>query len=164
MASDFDLREAMARITQMEIDALVDIEGAAVDAKAYFPYEQEAFPYWTNRVVNMLTTYPFGQDIALYSFQVGARLVMGHFTQGYEGEILTKAYDYIPAVLEYFKDRPYLTNSVQTTPLSNIWVDTGEGAEITNVVGPSGFVNSGIGAIQVGVEFTILLPFIAQLY
>lgn len=152
--ANYDLGALMDRLVEMEKESITSLADG-VDAVSYFPYEQESFPYWTNRIRGMVPGY-LAQDTAHYPFQIAARLVIGHLTEGYKGEVQTKAYDYIPAVTSYFKDRPGMNSNAHLTQMDDIFMDF----ELVDIVGPIAFQNSGIGVLQVGVEFIFTLPII----
>jgi len=151
--------QAMDRLVIMQKEALVSIN-ANVDAVPFFPHSQEAFPYWVNWL-RRGSPSSAGEDIRMDGYSVMMRLVMGHITEDYSGELLTLAYEYIPAVVDFFATRPFLTNATDTTPLDFIHP---EGAEIVDFIGPHGFQNSGLGVTQVGVEFTLSLPIMNSVY
>lgn len=153
--ANYDLSALMTRLVEMEKESIASVATNGVDAVSYFPYEQDDFPYWTNRIRGMAPDY-LAQDTAHYPFQIAARLVIGHLTEGYKGEVLTKAYEYIPAVTSYFKDKPGMNSIASPTQMDDIFTDF----EFTDVVGPVAFQNSGIGVLQVGVEFIFTLPII----
>lgn len=148
--ANYDLGALMDRLLEMEKEAVDESSGVA-----YFPYEQESFPYWTNRIVGMTPDY-VAQDIAHYPFRIAARLVLGHLTEGYKGELILSAYDHIAAVTAYFKDRPGMNSNAHTTQMEDIFTDF----ELVDVIGPAAFRNDGIGNTQVGIEFIFTLPVI----
>lgn len=144
----------MARLLEMEKESIASVS-PDVDGVTYFPYQQEAFPYWTNRMTGVTPDY-LAQEIAHYPFRITGRLVMGHITEGYEGELLERAYLYIPAITSYFKDRPGMNSIAHPTPIDDIFTDF----EFVTINGPFGFQNSGVGVIQVGIEVLFTLPVI----
>lgn len=159
MSDQYDLDALMDRLVEMEKESLASLVGTDIDAVKYHPYEQEAFPYWTNRITGMTPVY-LAQDIVQYPFRVTARLVIAHFTEGYRGETATKTYQYIPAVLHYFKDRPGMNSTAHPTQMDDVFRDF----EIVDFNGPFAFQNNGIGATQVGFEFVFTLPVLDQQY
>lgn len=156
---NYDLGAFMDRLLEMEKESIDDVVDGGVDGVTYFPYEQEAFPYWTNRVTGVTPDY-YAQDIAHYPIRIAGRLVMGHLKEGYEGELLERAYVYIPAILSYFKDRPTMKSNAHPTKMDDLLTDF----EIVDIVGPAAFQNNGIGATQVGVEIIFTLPIIDVQY
>lgn len=151
--ADYDIGAFMIRLLEMEKEAVADIK--KVDGVTYFPYEQEAFPYWTNQVAGLTPGY-LAQDIVQYPLRITGMLVLGHYTEGYKGEQLVKAYAYMAAVMSYFKDRPGMQSDAHPDSMDDIFTDF----EIVDVVGPAAFQNSGIGVIQVGLKFFFGLPII----
>jgi hypothetical protein len=157
--ANYDLGDFMDRLLEMEKESIDDLVDGSVDGVTYFPYEQESFPYWTNRVTGFVPDY-IAQDIAHYPLRIAGRLVMGHLKEGFEGDILKKSYDYLEAVLSYFKDRPTMKSNAHPTKMDDIFTDF----EITDIVGPAAFQNNGIGSTQVGLEFVFVLPIIDVQY
>lgn len=163
--ANFDLDALMERLIEMEkesIDALVD---NTPDAVKYFPYEQEAFPYWNNRIT-VFDRINLSQDIVIYAFDITARLVIGHLTEGYRSEIYEDAYDYIASVLDYFADRALMNSNTNDTPMEDVWCDDDEygGLEIIDMTGPAAFANAAIDTTQVAIEFVFRLPVIDSIY
>lgn len=155
--ANYDLSALMDRLLEMEKEAVASVQTA--DGVTYFPYEQEAFPYWTNRITGITPAY-LAQDIAQYPLRIAGRLVLGHLTEGYQGELLIRAYDFMEAVLSYFKDRPGMNSTAHSTQMDDIFTDL----EIADIVGPAAFQNGGIGAVQVGIDFIFTLPIIDVQY
>jgi len=159
MAS-FDLDAAMTRLVAMEKEALAAIT-TNVDAVTYFPYEQDGFPYWTNRLTIAPPSWKSGEFVD-YVFSITGRLVVAHLTEGYRGEGITKIYQYIPEVLDYFDNRPFLTSTSYPTELDDVSPDNG--LEIVDIIGPAAYRNDGIGSTQVGIEVIFRLPFLIKAY
>ena len=150
----YNLSDLIDRLVIMEKEAVADLYPDGVDAVGYFPYEQASFPYWHNRITSM-TPDEYAADIAKYPFQVTGRFVLGHYTEGFKGELLLSAYPVIEAVLAYFRDRP----GMDTETLDEMEFVFDE-LRITNVIGPFAFQNRGVGVTQVGFEVTWALPVI----
>lgn len=159
----------MLRIASMEKQALKDMTpSVTADAVAFFPYEQEVPPYF----VNWLSGYrerlsiddldeDSSEDIVVDWFTVTIRLVIGHLTEGYQGEVALNLYDYIPAITQYFRTHPYLTSDDYTTPLDmigplSLTIPDGTGLRV--------FSNAGISSQQVGTEFTLQIPILINAY
>lgn len=155
--ADFNLSDFMGRLLEMEKESVADVAGIAVDGVTYFPYEQEAFPYFTNRTTNMTPIYE-PDDMVVFPFRVTGSLVLGHLTEGYKGEPLIKAQDYITAVLSYFIDRPGMKSSAHPTAMQYL----APNFEIVDMVGPNAFQNSGVGVLQVGVNFVFAMPIMVK--
>lgn len=164
----YDLSNVVDRLVAMETEALSSIAGVGnVDAATYWPYEQQAFPYWWNRVVNMTVrageaTLAADIDIHEYTFQAG--LVIGHIDSGYSGERVAEAYNYIEAVVAYFNDHRDLTDTTTfTTAPDFLWHAPGYGAHITSI--PGGIAvrqESGIEAVQHVLVFQIEVPLLFE--
>lgn len=161
MASDFDLDTAMDRLVEMQKESVTAIVGSAIDAVKYFPYQQEAFPYWTNRLGPLEADF-WAEDVGYYPFRILSRLVLGHHDEGYNNSALSAIYSYMPEILNYFESREMLTSSTYPDEFDDLAPDTGLEIEATTPLAV--FLNSGIGVAQVGVEFTFLMPFITDRY
>lgn len=158
----YDLKSIMERLTVMEREAVNTLTAGQVDAVAFFPYQQEVMPYFTNRVVRFAVESGedgFGEDVIIDRYSIAIRYVGAHLTEGYQGEAPDKLYEVIPAMLDYFSKHELLSTS-SLDPID--FVDP-EGAQITD--GNYGaFTNSGIGPTQIGLEFTLDLPLIRGPY
>jgi hypothetical protein len=150
------LSDALSRIVHMELE----ITGASSDAKLFFFYSQEAFPYWTNRV-GPFTRALDSQEFYVTTYSIILRLVIGHLSEGYDGALETTLQTvYIPQTLDYFSARTRLQNLTDTTPMVDI---DPRGILITGGTGLSVFEDSGIGVQQIGTEFTLELPIEEQI-
>jgi len=150
----YDLGEVMDRLLAMEKEAVPDSGG-----KEYWPYSQDALPYWMNRI-NGMTVDPLSADTVIDRWTMSALLVIDHLTANYEGVTFVEAYDIIPAVLQFFDDNPLLTSTAYPDEMLFVFPDEDtRGAHITGL--PSGtrtVLNSGTGTRQVVLEFTISVP------
>lgn len=163
------LHNAMLRIASMEKQALADMTpSVAADAVAFFPWEQESFPYFLNWLSGYRERLSIddldddsAEDIPVEWWTVTIRLVVGHLTQGYKGETALNLYDYMPAITQYFRTHPYLTSDDYTTPLDmigplSLTIPDGTGLRV--------FTNAGISSQQVGTEFTLQIPILINAY
>lgn len=159
---------AIDRIVQMQVDAVSGVAGVPTpDAVGYFPYSQERTPYWMNHVQTFDVVRDSGagvaEDIELRVYTVQMYLVYAHMDENYWGITQDKLYEVIPAVLDYFGDRPFLTNSVTSDPLDYIWQESG-GAQIENGQGIALLQNSGVNERQIASRFTLSLPILHSIY
>ncbi len=155
------LSQAMTRIAELQKDALNTLTDGKVDAVAFFPYQQESFPYFVNWLSGDDVDEDISEDIVFDRYVVTMRLVVGHFTEGYEGETSLDIYEYIPAIKAAFATNPYLTSTASTTALDSIAAD---GVNITGSTGLRAFVNAGLNVTQIGVDFTLELPILRKEY
>lgn len=161
------LSVAMDRIAGMQIEAAAALQTTAgqnqLVAKTFWPYQQESFPYMFNRISahevvrDASDTYNISEDIVADVYTVAMRLVVGHLTEGYEGERQEDIYEFIPLLLDFFDENQLLTTTASPTPLDFI---AANGAIITGGTGLSAFSNSGVGAMQLGWELNLELPII----
>lgn len=131
------------------------------DAYPVYFWQQETFPYWTNRL-GAITHEIDSQLEHIFNYTVTMRLVIGHLSEGYKGEREDELYTtYIPDTLAYFSQRIQLQNASYPTQMVDldprgVFVRLGTGLAI--------FDNTGIGVQQVGAEFTLDLPIKVQLF
>lgn len=154
------IQDILARLVAMEEEALGTITSGAVDAKPFWPWEQESFPYFTNRWGPM-TNDPskYSEDIEDYEHSVLVLLVVAHWNEGFVGEAGNKVALYAPLVESYFRQHPMLT----TSPTGLYPDDADYLLEAATLSGHNGiniFQNAGINALQYGVQFTLALPYL----
>lgn len=151
--ADSWLNDLMKRVLEMEKQAL--LEGSAspeyVGGAHYFPYKEETFPYFVNRLGDIAIVEGIAEDLYDYELSIEGLLVIGHITAGYKSENYERIYDYITYMLEYFADNRDLTSTVYPDapkylhPL-DMTLDISPGVNI--------FTNSGIDVQQLGSRFT----------
>lgn len=156
--ADSWLNDLMKRILEMEKQAL--LEGSAppeyVGGAHYFPYKEETFPYFVNRLGDIAIVEGIAEDLYHYELSIEGLLVIGHITSGYKGEKQERIYDYITYMMEYFADNRELTSTVYPTaprylyPL-DMTLDMSPGVNI--------FTNSGIDVQQLGSRFTFTVQY-----
>lgn len=145
------------------LDALVLAEKRAVspvkpnvDAKPFFIWSQEAFPYLTNRIAESTINPESAEDLEERLYTVIVRLVIAHLGTGYKGEKEALLYELIPLLEDEFT--------------SNRWLLDGQGAELVPELSAIGlepnrtrglvvFQNAGIAVQQVGTEFVLQVSF-----
>jgi hypothetical protein len=153
------LSDAMDRIVAMQKEALNTLTGGKVDAVTYWPYQQNDYPYFINRLGALSLDNEYGEDIDGYIHVVLMRLVVGHITEGYKGETPANMYDYIPAVQAFFRNNPMLTSTANPTAPDYLFYE----ARIISHTGFVVFSQGGIGQLQVGCEFTLQLPYLREI-
>jgi len=141
------------------LNRVVEMQKQAITCDA-FPrafYQGEAFPYFVNRVTNMLFE-PYADDdtIEKVTLEIAMRLIVGHVTQGYVGEPESTLYDHIVTVKTFFQQRELLQSTVYPTALDNI-----ESATITDALGLALFINESTQVQQVGTQFTLQVVYFA---
>lgn len=168
MANLYDLPNVMARLPVLQKAAMATI-GMTPDAVDYWPYAQEGFPYFWNRIESMTPDEVLAaQDVTVHVYTVSMALVIAHLTaDGFVGETSHNAYSYIPAVLDYFrgeKPRHLYDGVTYLTEPNALWIEDG-GAIITGI--PNGtrtLANSGLNAQQVAVVFQLSIPLLFEMY
>lgn len=149
-----DLTGGIDRMVELEIEALAALATpVTADAKPYFYHEQEAFPYWTNRV-GPVSFEDNEDDMNEPTFTVVSRLVIDHVTANFDGQNEVKLKLWIPQIITYFSARPWLGTATINTGLNGLIH-----ARIASCTGFRIFQTTGIQAMQVGCEFTHLLEF-----
>jgi hypothetical protein len=153
------LSDAMDRIVAMQKEALNTLTGGKVDAVTYWPYQQNDFPYFTNRLAPKTVT-SLSEDLDIYGRQIIMFLVVGHATSGYQGELPSRLYDYLPAVEKFFRNNPMLTSTLYPDAPDYLW---NEEARIDTDAGISADAQGGLGQLQIGVRFTLSLPYLREI-
>jgi hypothetical protein len=164
--ANYDLEDVMDRLPVMQKAALAALSTPVVcDAVDYWPYQQQSFPYWWNRIESMAVDLEPGGDMEIHRYQISMAMVIGHLTEGYEGELSDAAYTRIAGVMDYFRQHKDLCDgTTYTTPPTWLWISDG-GARITGI--PNGtrtLANSGLGVQQVAVVFNLEIPLLFEVY
>lgn len=155
------LNELLERLVAIEVEALASI-GVTADAKPYFYHIQGAFPYFTNRVVDIPISDDGSQDEDVNSPVIVARLVLAHATEGYKGEPEDRLYEWLPVIKTYINQRMWLQSAAFPNRMDNL-----QSARVVNNGGLRVFQNEGINATQIGAEIQIaciLDEYIQQIY
>jgi hypothetical protein len=141
-----DLMSRAAAVCELAVPGAV--------AKPFALYEQAAFPYFTLRI-GETTFADMDEDRETRTYTVVIRLVIGHVTEGYEGDLETALYDYIVAVEDAFANRRGLQSPTYSAGMRYL---NPRVTRLTRSTGLRVFQNIGIDAQQVGVEFTLVAP------
>lgn len=160
MSEHYDLTDIMNRLPYLQQAALAAI-GQKCDAVSYWPHQQESFPYWTNRIDSMTIETDMADDIDIHRYQITMALVVGHLLEGYKGEPTERAYLWIPAVLDYFRQHRNLTDGAEYRAAPDFLYDEPGGATITGI--PNGtrpIQNAGVEGAQIAVLFTLDVPLV----
>lgn len=145
-----DYVNLLQRCAALQIEAMLhQSTPVTADAKPYFLHTQEAFPYFTNRIGGDEIDSD-SQDFDRDTITVTMRLVIGHVTEGYQGEPETNLYTWMPVIKEYFNERELLQSAAYPTAMTSLIE-----ARVTGHNGFRVFQNTGLSANQVGTEFTL---------
>jgi hypothetical protein len=162
------LDDALDRVVAMQKEAMSALTTGAFDSVPYWPYQQERFPYMTNRHGGMSPDYTkYAPDIESEPEIILMRLVVAHVTGGYKGEKPALALDYYIAIREYFRQHDTLTTDGTTYGDYRAipdYLDPETGAYISSHTGLVVFPNSGLLTPQLGYEFTLQIPYIQEVY
>ena len=143
-----DLQALLARVC--------DLEKAATSIGDAWPFlfiSQGTTPYWVNFIRGpQVDDDSEGYDV--YTYDVLMRLIIGHVTEGADGEPEGDLYTYIPQVIEYFRARPLLIDDTYTTEL-----DALEEARVVEGTGFAVFSQTGVRTAQIGCQFTLRCRF-----
>jgi len=149
--------EILARISELEREALSTLVGTQVDSKPYFPYRgQEAYPFWINRLgTATYTNDDYGMDMIHITRQVIMRLVVGNITEGYDGELQEKFNEFVGDFIPYIHQKPnaWLQTTSYPTPMQ--YLD--QELRLISDTGVIIFSNNGVGTLQMGIEFVVEL-------
>lgn len=144
---------ALDRIVLMQKEVMTDL-GQTADAVPYFYHVQGAWPYWTNRVGDIQISDDGSEDFDRDTYTIVMRLIIGHLTEGYHGELEADLYAWIPAIKTYFNEREGLQSDTMTT-----WLDGLIRARVTSITGFRIFQDAGISTNQIGTEFNLTCQF-----
>lgn len=154
------LRDAMTRIMDMQVQ-LMDDQG--IECKStLFPDVQNWFPYFANRIS--------ATNIDWNSLEINNRvhtvemlLVVAHLSSDYKPshDTVLKIYDYIVYVEDFFNENKQLTSDNYPDDCDYL---APEGIELVSDVGLSTFQYAGVPVTQLGVRFTLVLPFIREVF
>ena len=149
--------EILARVSEMQIDALNTLAPSGVDSKPYFPYRgQEDYPFWINRLgTATYTNEEYGMDLLHITRQISMRLVVGNVTSGYDGELQTRLNGFIGAFVPYISQKSYAWLQTDTYPVPMQYLD--QEIRIVSDTGIILFNNGGTENLQLGIEFVVEL-------
>ncbi len=155
-----DLTETLDRIVLIEKEALAALTPSvtAVDAVPRFIHWQNAWPYWTNRIINGFYGDD-GEELDEDNYTLVARLIIGHILEGYEGQPENDLYTYIPQFKTYLHAREGLQTDQASGPDLRDEQDFLIRARCVTTPGFRIFETAGIPVLQVGTEFNILCEF-----
>lgn len=150
-------QEILARVSEMQREALTTLVGTQIDSVPYFPYGgQEAFPYWTNRLGTAnYTQDETGMDNLHIDRQIIMRLLVGNVTEGYEGELQERLNEFIGDFVPYINRQGNAMLQTTTYPVPMQYLE-----QPLRLVSDSGVVVvqfGGAGKLQLGIEFVIEL-------
>lgn len=148
-----DLTSAFTRVVAMQKEIMTDL-GETADAVPYFYHVQESFPYWTNRISNILIEDDGSEDFDRDTYIIVMRLIIGHLTEAFHGEVDAKLYNWIPEIIYFFNAREGLQSDSDTTWLNNLIR-----ARVTSCIGFQIFQDSGLQVNQIGTEFNLTCQF-----
>ena len=149
------LPAALDRIVSIQKEIMVSL-GQPANAVKFASYTQDQYPFWTNRV-GRFTTPSLNEDMDFPVYDIIMRLVIGHETEGYEGDLENQLATWIPQIVEYFHNRPRLQNDDSG---ENVGLSYLQHAQIVSGTGLRLLQNFGSIGAQVGCEFTLQLEFV----
>lgn len=164
--ANYNLEDVMDRLPVMQVASLAALATPVTCVSVdYWPFVNQGFPYWWNRIESMSVDMEPGGDIEIHRYQISMAMVIGHLTEGYDGELSDAAYTRIAGVLDYFRQHKDLCDgAIYTTAPDWLWIADG-GAQITGI--PNGtrtLANSGLGVQQVAVVFNLEIPLLFEVY
>lgn len=139
------------------LDRLVEMQKYIQDYTDAVPvalYSQEAPSYWTNRVDNVDQELESEQMVDV-TFSINMRFVASYNTQDYEMAAEKAVALILPKILYFFSARRLLMRTQTDVPVRYL---RPEGAVITDAQVSYGAQNTGIGASQFVIDFTLEVP------
>lgn len=152
--SSVDVNNLLDRMVAIEKEYFATVS-QTVDSLPYFIHFQEAFPYLIHRVSRLDLSFT-DEDFTVNTYTVITRLVIGHLTENYVGETESNLYIWLPGLVTYFQERRWLQSAAYPTAMNKL---VGAEMQAGASIGLTIFQNSGIGAQQVGTEFTTICEF-----
>jgi hypothetical protein len=142
-------------------DLVLNVPTTSIDVPVfkYFPVvpPPEVRPYLTLRL-GADTILETNQDTRYDTFAIIARLVLGHLTENVDGQNIMQQYAIVPAVKNMFQASVELRNvAAGYSTVANGLVDINPYAPISS--GLRLFVDAGIDANEIGIEFTHTFTF-----
>lgn len=163
MASKVNIVEAKERLCAIEVEAMLALD-SPLSSLALPTWNQKGAvpPFWLNRVVavQVIEGYAddYGEELSLYRYTLGARLIVAHITGDYEGEV-SEANDIIlPQVIEYLDARELLQSETFLDPMDYL-----QRAHFIQGTGFTAFPSSVAGTAWVGADFQWECDFVKQL-
>ena len=162
--ADNHIQDMLKRIAAMQMEAIgpdTALSPPLDTAKSFWPYQQSTLPYMVNRLGTSTVDYDtYSEEIQGIGYTVLMRLVVDHVGAAYEGGTANLAYQYIQPLQEYFRNHPLLTTDAgdYTDPPDYLFFD----AQLLSHTGLISFLNFGGMNIQLGVEFTLQIPFLRE--
>lgn len=154
--SSVDLNGLLARFCAVEAEYFATLSPTqGVDCKPYFYHFQESYPYFIHRVGTLDLTYD-DEDYYVNTYQLEARLIIGHIDQGYVGVSETNLYTWIPGLMTYFNQRRWMQSALYPTKLNKLmYAEMGQGAS----PGYTAFQDGGVPGLRVGTRFLFTCEF-----
>lgn len=147
------LTELLNRVVALQKEAMLSLRpSVSADAVPRFYFTGEAFPYFTNRIVDTPISDDGSQDEDVNQPVLVMRLVVAHLTTGYKGEPEARLYEWLPHIKTYFNERMWLQTA--SGPYA-ARMDNLQSARVINGGGLRVFENAGINAMQVGAEIQL---------
>lgn len=162
MASKVNIVEAKERLCAIEQEALLSLD-SPVQSLALPTWNPRGVPapFWMNRVVSVsvIEGYAddYGEELSLYRYTLGARLVVAHITADYEGEVSEANDLFLPQVIEYLDARELLQSGAFLDPLAYL-----VRAHFIQGTGFTAFPLSVAGTAWVGADFQWDCDFVKQ--
>ncbi len=142
------------------LEASLDQGLQAVDSRfkayRYFPYAPSHLPYALIYMgARTIRQGLVGSEVDDHVQTVNVLFVLGHATEGQDGELAEKLYQtYLPAFYDHFYDTQWLTSTTYPNPPD--WLSP---AEVRMAHGGwQRFQNSGTSGDQLGVLFSLSIP------
>lgn len=152
--------ELLNRVVALELEAMASIN-VRCDAKGFFYWTQESFPYFTNRIASNGVADDGSEVFDINRPLVIMRLIVGHITEGYKGEPESKLYEWGPIVKAYIQNRSDFLECANAPYNTRM-----DGLRYCKVIDNGGFrifEDSGLGTKQVGRELQLQCEFVEVL-
>ena len=147
-----DANQLLERAVAIAQEAIT-IVGLTSDGYPFFWHTQTSYPYVTARI-GAVEVGEDGEELDTYAYTVTLRIVIGHFTENYNGALETKLYEIIPVLIQRINERELLQSAA--FPLA---MDSIDFARVVGAVGYGVFGFSPAGSPQIGGEVSLRATF-----
>lgn len=149
-----DIPDILNRVVALGKLALSGMSPAVTaDGRAYI-YAQEGTPYFY-ALSTGVEDVSESEEISTFVYTIELRLIVGKVTEGYQGEVQEKLYDYIPVVITRIKRATFLQSATYPTHPEDVL-----GVEFKSCSGLRVYEdNTGNGTRHFGASFIIECTF-----
>ncbi len=155
------------RVKLLEKVALTNAGVTKVDVSNVYPYAQNTFPYLINRLLPTRDE-DLSEDVAYEEQGVGVRIVVGNATDQLGEDRARLAYHLLVVLRRYFRKHTDLYVHGTQDEDSPVFEEprwlAADGLKVGPHTGLGIFAAGGVGNQQIGIELSLLVPVINQVF